>query len=107
MPTETIPFEILGHFQEIIDIETGKCYGTYPVAYLRLKENYSSFAQHRKDAAFLKEPPAYGYSGRRECLFKKGEIIMIDKHHKGMQLFRFKADAKCWVITHPICGRIK
>jgi hypothetical protein len=30
---EPFPFEILGYFEEIIDIDSGKCYGTRPVEY--------------------------------------------------------------------------
>jgi len=98
MPTETIPFEILGHFEEIIDQETGKCYGTRPVAYRLPSDNPLSMAW---------PPPSYGYAGRKGWQFNKGDIIQIDKAHKGMQPFKFKADAECWIITHPICGRLK
>lgn len=110
MPTETIPFEILGHFEEIIDIETGKCYGTRPIRYELPKEANDEELKKMASRVFggcKGLPPVYGYAGRLEKTFKKGDKIMIYKHHKGMQPFRFKADAKCWIITHPICGRVK
>ena len=104
MPTPTIPFEILGHFEEIIDQETGKCYGTYPCEYMDFpdKEQVQPLSDTDRRA-----PPAYGYAGRRERLFKKGEVVLKDFHHKGLGSFQFKADAKCWIMTHPICGRMK
>lgn len=94
--SETVPFEILGYFEEIIDIETGKCYGTRPVEYY-LEETMNNMPQ----------PPAFGYAGRLETPFKKGQVIQIDKAHRGMQPFKFKSDCKCWVITHPLCGKMK
>lgn len=110
MPTPTIPFEILGHFEEIIDQETGKCYGTRPKTYCTHSnpELYNGAYRHGKclDCSEF-TPPAYGYAGRVECLYTRGFTIQIDKAHKGMQPYKFKADAKCWIITHPICGRMK
>jgi len=96
--SETIPFEILGHFEEIIDKETGKCYGTYPACY--------GLGNRPIHSALNEPPPPYGYQGRRERLFKKGEVIQIDKAHKGLQPYKFKSDALCYIITHPICGRM-
>lgn len=103
MPTETIPFEVLGHFEEIIDIETGKCYGTRPIHY-RLPGQV--FIRPDQEEELPEYPPAYGYAGRVQRLFKKGEVIQIDKAHKGMQPYKFKANAKCWIITHPLCGKM-
>jgi len=103
--TETIPFEILGHFEEIIDQETGKCYGTRPVAYHHSGGTHEEWMERM--CKCLPDPPAYGYAGRTEVAFKRGQIIQIDKARKGMQPYKFKADAKCWIITHPICGRMK
>jgi len=100
----TIPFEILGHFEEIIDIETGKCYGTRPVDYIVVGSGlpFNEYTARRVFTA-----PKYGYAGRVEKNFKKGQVIQIDKAHRGMQPFKFKQDCKCWVITHPLCGKMK
>jgi hypothetical protein len=105
MPTETIPFEILGHFEEIIDIETGKCYGTRPVAYQT--DFFVLGVMPDGGIDRLPDPPPYGFAGRVERLFRKGDKIWLDKAHKGMQPYKFKTDAKCWLITHPVCGRMK
>jgi hypothetical protein len=104
MPTETIPFEVLGHFEEIIDIETGKCYATRPVEYLDFPDTDQVQPLADTDRRL---PPAYGYAGRVERLFKKGEEIIKDYHHKGLGKYKFPNDAKCWIITHPLCGRMK
>lgn len=108
--TETIPFEILGHFEEIIDQETGKCYGTRP-AYFSVNpsevQDYDLAVMLYGTAELKCYMPEYGYAGRTERTFKMGEYTWIDKAHKGMQPYKFKANAKCWIITHPICGRMK
>lgn len=102
----TVPFNILGHFEEIIDIETGKCHGTRPVNYC-IRPDHLSFRKGICMTCGEVHAPDYGYAGRLEKVFKKGEKIMIDKAHRGMQPYTFKADSRCWIMTHPICGRMK
>ena len=94
---EGFPFEILGHFEEMIDVETHLCIGTRPVDYLM------GPSDKRKG---VEVPPVYGYYGSRLHTFKKGETITVDKAHKGMQPLKFKKDTTVTIMTQPTCGRI-
>jgi len=77
-------FEHLGYFEEILDKETGHCYGTRRI----------------------EKPSGTGYENRQERTFKRGEIVHFDKAHRGIVPFRFPRDIACYVIAYPLCGRL-
>jgi len=79
-------FEVLGHFEEIINAETGKCYGTRQVP--------------------IQAGKRLGYDGRVEHTFRKGDSITVEKVN-GPKTVRFTEDARCYIITQATCGKIK
>lgn len=77
-------FELNGNgFEEIIDSETSQYYGNFPVENLGDRKR--------------------GFEGRREILFKKGEVVNFLRGHRSVAL-RFKNDTKCVGMLQDICG---
>jgi hypothetical protein len=80
-------FKVLGHFEEIINADTGKCYGTRKI-----------------DS--IPSGKILGYAGRTEHTFRRGDSIVVDKLN-GPKTVRFSEDARCYIITQAICGKME
>jgi hypothetical protein len=79
------PFEILGYFEEIME-----CDGYHFIGARDLKEK--------------PDQPLGGAGVKR--LFKRGEVVILNKGPKGQVPFKFKRDTECWVTTQALCGRM-